>query len=401
MRVLRVYHAGRDAAHRLRERALVAAGVEVVLAVPAHWPESGSEDVLSDEPFRVVELDVRRPGDVNRHTHASDAEVRALLDAVRPDVLDLHEEPVSLVARQWLRAAAPDLPVVLYTAQNLDKRFPPPFAAYERAALARAAALYPCSRQAASVARGKGFAGRIDVLPLGFDPSVVTPGTQSADDAELVLGLVGRMVPEKGVRDAVHVLSVVRRHRAARLLLVGTGPEVEPALALARDLGVADGVEVHPWVGAAELAALYRRMHVVLVPSTHTRTWVEQFGRVIVEGQGRGCRRLRERLDPRGRRHGRGLRPRGGRRGAGRRRGRARPAAPAGGRAGARRDPHLGRGRRGAGRALRGGARPDGAGDDGACCRRARVRVTGARRPSALGPRGCGPRPAQSLSARR
>ena len=114
--------------------------------------------------------------------------------------LDIHEEPVSVAARQWLAAVPSDLPVVMYTAQNVDKRYPPPFAQYERAAHRRVAALYPCSRQAASVARGKGFSGLIEVLPLGFDDTLFCPGEQYVDDAEIVLGLVGRLVPEKGSR---------------------------------------------------------------------------------------------------------------------------------------------------------------------------------------------------------
>jgi glycosyltransferase involved in cell wall biosynthesis len=291
MRVLRVYHGGRDPAHRMRERALADLGVDVTLVVPTSWPDGGAEATLGEEPFRIVELDVRRPGDVNRHRYAEDRQVRAVLDEVRPHLLDLHEEPVALVTRQWLRASAgePALPVALYTAQNIDKRFPPPFAQYERSALHRAAALYPCSRQAASVARGKGFGGRMEVLPLGYDPDIYRPGAQTVDDPVLVLGLVGRMVPEKGVRDAVQVLAAVRRHRRARLLLIGSGPEIGPATALAAQLGVGDDVEVCPWVGAEELGRLYAGMHVLLVPSRATRTWVEQFGRVIVEAQASGA----------------------------------------------------------------------------------------------------------------
>lgn len=289
MRILRIYHAGRDPAHRMRERALAALGHEVVLVVPSLWPEAGAEEVLGDEPFRVVELDVRRPGDINRHRHADDRAVRDLLAQVRPDVLDVHEEPVSLVARQWLRAAPSDLPVAQYTAQNIDKRFPPPFAQYERAALARATTLYATSSQAAAVARGKGYDGPAVMLPIGFDDDLYRPGSQSLADPVLTLGLVGRMVPEKGVRDAVRVLAALRRHRPARLLLVGTGPEVAPALDLAGDLGVAAEVDVRPWVGAAELAELYREMHVALIPSRATRSWVEQFGRVITEGQASGA----------------------------------------------------------------------------------------------------------------
>lgn len=277
MKVLRVYHAGRDAAHRARERALVAAGVDVTLVVPSEWP--GGEAELSAEPFRIVELDVTRPGDVNRHRYVDPRAVAAVLAEARPDVLDLHEEPFSASARQWLRAAPPQLPVVMYTAQNVDKRLPPPFHRWEGAALRRVAALYPCSRQAASVARGKGFAGRIDVLPLGYEPDVFHPGEQSLDDEELVLAFVGRLVPEKGVEDAVRVLATVARERPARLVVCGEGP-VRPEAA---------GVELLGAVGREELAAVYRTAHFVLVPSKPSATWAEQFGRVIVEAQASGA----------------------------------------------------------------------------------------------------------------
>ncbi len=287
MRVVRVYHAGRDAAHRGRERALAARGVEVTLVVPSAWPESGAEPVLSQEAFELVELPVRRGGDVNRHTYADGNALRRLLEERRPDVLDVHEEPVSLAARQWLRAAG-DLPVTMYTAQNVDKRFPPPFAQYESAAYRRVDALYPCSRQAASVAVGKGFTGHVEVLPLGVE-AAFSPGEQSVQDAELRLGLIGRLVPEKGVRDAVRVLAAVSARRRARLLVVGEGPERAPAERLAAELGVRNAVEFMPWQPVSVLAALYRSLHLVLVPSTATSTWVEQFGRIIVEGQASGA----------------------------------------------------------------------------------------------------------------
>lgn len=283
LRVLRIYHAGGDHSHRARERALLEAGVDVTIVVPSNWPDA---DDVDDVPVR--RLGVRRPGDVNRHTYLDPGQLSGLVRELAPDVVDIHEEPVSLAARQWLRAAG-DLPVVMYTAQNLDKRWPPPFAQYERAALRRTAAFYACSAQAASVLRGKGYGGSIRVLPLGIDPDVHHPGTQQLPASEVVLGLVGRLVPEKGVLDAVTVLAAVNQVMPARLLVIGDGPEVEPAKALSDALGVSQRCTWLPWCNAAELSKAYRRMHVVLVPSLATSRWVEQFGRVITEGQANGA----------------------------------------------------------------------------------------------------------------
>lgn len=289
IRVLRVYHAGRDSQHRSRERALVAAGIDVTLVVPSEWPDAGAETQLSPEPFPIVELPVRRAGDVNRHAYLNRGALQRLIEEIQPNVLDVHEEPVSVAARQWLWAAHDELPVVMYTAQNVDKRFPPPFSRYERAAHRHIAAFYPCSRQAAAVSRGKGFTGAIEVLPLGYNNTEYQPGSQSLDSDEIVLMLVGRLVPEKGVEDAVRVLARVHATRPARLVVIGEGPEEMRARTLAASLGVADSVEFKGWQVGPVLASAYREAHIALVPSTPTETWVEQFGRVIVEAQASGA----------------------------------------------------------------------------------------------------------------
>ena len=288
VQVLRVYHGGRDPSHRARDRALVEAGIELTTVVPAQWSEGGAEQRIGPEPFDVVELPVRRSGDINRHRYADPSALSALVARVQPDLVDLHEEPFAAVTRQWLGVVPASIPVVSYTAQNIDKRWPPPFAQWETAALRRLSGIYPCSRQAASVVRGKGFPGLLEVLPLGVDVTMLHPGHQRHDDPVWTLLLVGRLVPEKGVREAVEVLGRVRQVRPARLVVVGRGPEGDLVPELARKLGVAEHVEVVPWVDAETLAELYRSAHVVLLPSRATRTWVEQFGRVITEGQACG-----------------------------------------------------------------------------------------------------------------
>jgi glycosyltransferase involved in cell wall biosynthesis len=264
-------------------------GIELCLVVPASWAEDDAEGSLSSECFPIIELAVDRVGDVNRHSYRSGAAIASIVEAFQPDVLDVHEEPFSVAGRQWLRAAPPQLPIVMYTAQNIDKRFPPPFSRYERRAYARVNGFYPCSRQAASVIRGKGFAGLVDVIPLGYDPDLFFAGNQSSHDEEIILGLFGRLVAEKGVSDSVRILAGLCEKRAARLVLVGSGPESVVAEALARELGVADRLDVHPWLPVEDLARQYRETHFVLVPSVPTYSWVEQFGRVIVEAQASGA----------------------------------------------------------------------------------------------------------------
>lgn len=287
LRVLRVYHSGRDPAHRRREDALAARGVDLTLVVPSAWPDAGSEQMLSPTSYPVVELPVSRPGDVNRHRYESASSIVSAVREFDPDVVDLHEEPFSAVVAQLLRALPVSVPVVSYTAQNVDKRWPPPFAQWERRAFARLAGIYPCSRQAASVVAGKGYRGVVAPLALGIPADVYSAGSQSLSDDVVRIGLVGRLVPEKGGTDAVAVAAAVARVRPCVLVVVGDGPSRDELSSYAASLGVS--VEHHPWVGQQELAALYRTMHVVLAPSRATSTWVEQFGRMLIEAQASGA----------------------------------------------------------------------------------------------------------------
>ena len=127
------------------------------------------------------------------------------------------------------------------------------------------------------------------MLGLGYDDTVFYPGTQSVNADEIVLALVGRLVPEKGVADAMQTLARIHAVRPTRLVVRGRGPEEGRARELAASLGVADRLDLRPWQEASELASTYRATHVLLVPSIATETWVEQFGRVIVEAQACGA----------------------------------------------------------------------------------------------------------------
>lgn len=288
--MLRIFHAGRNPAHRARDRALVETGIEVVYVVPRTWPEPGSESVLSAEPFPIIEMDAHRPGDINRHCYVNPDAVATVAREHNVDLVDVMEEPFSRAAGQLIPRFSKHVPVVMYSAQNLDKRWPPPFWNYERRSFRRVSAFYPCSRQAASVLRSHGYGGLIEPIPLGYDDSVFAPGSQSLDDSPVRLALVGRMVPEKGVLDAIRVLAHIhQQEREAVLTLTGSGSALDDALALAKELDVSEQVEYQPWLDAQELADLYRQTHVVLAPSRSTPTWVEQFGRMIVEAQACGC----------------------------------------------------------------------------------------------------------------
>lgn len=132
-------------------------------------------------------------------------------------------------------------------------------------------------------------AERSSVAPLGVDPSC-RPGPDPVADAEAsrLLGGAGTGAPR-----VLHVggtfrrkrldlllrifVEVRRRHPGATLVRVG-GPLTPEQRALARSLGVLDAVRELPFLSRAVLAAVYRQVSVVLLPSEE-----EGFGLPVLE----------------------------------------------------------------------------------------------------------------------
>ena len=141
------------------------------------------------------------------------------------DVIDVHEEPFALATAEvlllrWLRRNR--APVVLYTAQNLQKRYPPPFRWLERSALRHASGISACNSAAARIAESKGFAGRARVIPLGVDlDRYAGRHTTTEPRASIIVGFLGRLVAEKGVHTLLDAATLEPR---LRLRIAGHGP---------------------------------------------------------------------------------------------------------------------------------------------------------------------------------
>ena len=96
MKVLRVYHSSVVTGWRERDRLLRHAGVEVTLVSPRRWNEGGADVELTDaEPWVVP---ARSFG---RHPYVFVLDPRPIVRLLRRhrfDLIDVHEEPASLVA---------------------------------------------------------------------------------------------------------------------------------------------------------------------------------------------------------------------------------------------------------------------------------------------------------------
>ncbi|PFG44225.1 glycosyltransferase involved in cell wall biosynthesis [Isoptericola jiangsuensis] len=298
MKVLRVSHSAVVDGWRERERQLRRLGVDVTLLSARAWPEGG----------RTVPL-VPRPGEPVRSVRTVGTHPALFLYDPLPvwralgephDLLDLHEEPFALATAEVLALRAlrravdrlrgrggPAAPYLVYSAQNLRKRYPWPFGALERAVLRHAGGAHTCNDDAAAHLRHKGLAAPAVTIPLGVDvagPTAEAPAPRRAPQpgADVIVGFAGRLEPHKGVRV---LLRAVADEPRLRLRVAGGGTLADEV----RAAGTAHGrTELLGPLDGADLEAFYRSLDVLAVPSLTTPGWVEQFGRVVVEAMACG-----------------------------------------------------------------------------------------------------------------
>ncbi len=137
-------------------------------------------------------------------------------------------------------------------------------------------------------------AARSRVVPLGVDSSFTPVPSATADgDARRLLGPcgavedllhVGSTIDRKRIDILLRVFAAVRAVRpSVRLVRVG-GLLTDAQTALARDLGIDDGIVQLPFLEAGTLAAVYRRAALTLLTSER-----EGFGLPIIEAMASGC----------------------------------------------------------------------------------------------------------------
>lgn len=286
MRILRIAHHAVVSAWRERERQLRARGIDVTLISSRVWNEGGR-----DVPFTADgDAFVRTAATAGRHPSVFAFDPRPIWRAfdTHPDIVDLHEEPNALataevLAIRWLRGSR--APYVLYSAQNIRKRYPIPFRWIERLSLRHAAGVYVCNTEAGRILHDKGLRAPAWNIPLGVDLGLFAPADRDAPGTAVSVGYVGRLEPHKGV-------DVLVRAVASRpdwtLHITGDGPQRAELHELVARLHVTDRVRFDGFTDAPTLASRYRGYDVLAVPSLPTPAWREQFCRVAVEAMASG-----------------------------------------------------------------------------------------------------------------
>jgi glycosyltransferase involved in cell wall biosynthesis len=130
---------------------------------------------------------------------------------------------------------------------------------------------------------------RVTVVPMPFDEGVFRDRDDGPRDPGLLL-FVGRFIERKGAEYALRALGSLRGEgRRLALHLAGWGAQRPELERLARDLGVEDAVSFLGVVPPGELARLYAKAAVLLMPAvTDWKGEQEGFGMVLVEAMRSG-----------------------------------------------------------------------------------------------------------------
>jgi len=129
------------------------------------------------------------------------------------------------------------------------------------------------------------------VAPMGVDLRDTFTPKPSLRSVKPRLLFVGRLVVKKGVATLIRALpKILECHPAARLTVIGDGPERAHLVTLVDKIGVADAVEFSGSVPNSKLPDHFRAATVVVFPSLVAEDGDrEGFGLVAVEALGCGC----------------------------------------------------------------------------------------------------------------
>ncbi len=272
-------------------------GWDIDLVIPAVWATEYKAAVAVERwpafSGGLNAVPVFKPGNIPLHAYRSP--MVGLLRRTKPDAIYVHHEPYGLATFQMYVAnrLAGRVPIGFYAAQNILKRYPPPFRWFEKYVMGHSDFALPVAQGSLDVLRDKGYAGRAEVLPLPIDTSIYRrqPEWAFAKRAELgierdefVIGFLGRLVEEKGLQTLLRACARLRGKW--RCVLVGSGPFETELRALAAELGIAERVMFPGFVPHQDAPGWFSLFDVFALPSETRPHWKEQFGRVIVEANG-------------------------------------------------------------------------------------------------------------------
>jgi glycosyltransferase involved in cell wall biosynthesis len=285
-------------------------GIEVTIVVPKRWRPGGVINHVveprgcQEGRFRVVPI--ANFSQNHQGLLCFGSELISLLRQFRPDIIQVEQGVKSLTYAQMItlnRVLGLQAKTLFFTWWNLPYTLRFPLSWLEAYNLQHSHGIVVGNRDGYDILRQRGYQGPMQIMPqLGVDEQVFSAqahpelmdrlGIQPQD---VVIGFVGRFVPEKGLRTLLQAVSGLG-DRPWKLLLLGRGPLKEELTQTATALGVSDRLILVESVPHGEVYRYINLMSTLVLPSEMSHRfqtltavgWKEQFGHVLIEAM--ACR---------------------------------------------------------------------------------------------------------------
>lgn len=202
---------------------------------------------------------------------------------VKPDIIHMFEEPWHNIAAYmnfWSSIICPKTKLIFQTFQNQIEDYPKNWRMVQNWTFKRSSAAIACAEEMKEVLLHWGYKKPIHVIYPGIETALFKPKDPSNLRNKLglkdfTIGYFGRMIKEKGIEDLINACN--KLDFPYQLFFIGNGPDKEYFKTL---------INKAIWLDAIlpnEISEFYSALDVFVLPSRTTKTWKEQFGRVLVE----------------------------------------------------------------------------------------------------------------------
>lgn len=250
-------------------------------------------DIPPDLAYSLKPVPIHRVGHPHRGFLIS---TLAFLKGFAPDVIAVERDPDTLIALQVALARnvwASSAKLVLHSWQNVARPLKPLPRWVLNRTLRAAEGICYANQDGLGILQQWGYTGRAFYqIWHGVDTEIFHP----YDAAELrkrylatpgfLLGYVGRLVPEKGLKDMIK--AVAQLPDTVHAVLIGNGPQRAELEALAETQNVTERLHFLGSIPHPELPHYFSMLDALVLPSRTTPVWKEQFGRVLIEAMACG-----------------------------------------------------------------------------------------------------------------
>ncbi len=295
MRVLYVGHTYSIKSNQDKIAALAARpGMEILLLTPDRWVGplyAHTADIYEGPQTEHKALRSFFIGKESLYVFAS--RLKESIKQFQPDIVHVEQGTYAAVFAQVLHLCykvCPNAKATFFTWWNLPTPIKGIKKVLEQYNLKRSACAIAGNSDAAQLLEQRGFDRPIHVMPqIGVNlDDYNEPINQELKDSlglsGFVVGYIGRIAEEKGVRDLMKAMEGTAVKWT--LLTVGAGP-LQSDLAASHAAGLITNVHV-PSVRNEDVPKYLKLLDVLVLPSRKTPEWMEQFGHILIESMAAG-----------------------------------------------------------------------------------------------------------------